>query len=187
MLKDKIIALDLDDVVIDTLPAMLKIYNKKYNKNIKPENITSWTMSPEMVDCFKEITYDMIREKNESISAIKEMLNIFKEVLIVTASCPETFVEKVRWIKDNIPEFNPNNIILCHEKHRIRANILIDDKYDNVESFMGNTKGIALLYTMPHNKHIDGVLRADSLQSMLRILQILEELSDKKRLEKEID
>lgn len=167
----KTIALDFDDVITPTLEEALNIYNKKYNKCIRTEDITSWDLNKEIVECFKEIDFSKIKCKFNSLIYIKELL-LMTNVIIVTASCPETYLKKYYWILNNLPEFNINNFICCSNKEYIDADILVDDREYNLDKFTDsspNKKGI--LFCMPHNKNNKKYIKIHTLKTLVEVMK----------------
>lgn len=87
----------------------------------------------------------------------------FTKVYFVTAShYNEALPYKIKTTLDKINKYKPkdeffkfdeNHIIVSSHKNRIAGDILIDDCFDNCESFMGhNNSRVAVLWAKPWNK-----------------------------------
>jgi 5'(3')-deoxyribonucleotidase len=65
----------------------------------------------------------------------------------VTAYVPSTCIDKSFWLKEYM-NFFQDDIVFCNKKHRISADIMIDDGAHNLENF----KGVRVLFSSPHNE-----------------------------------
>ena len=86
MNEDKLtIGVDCDDVVISLVPTWLSLYNKDYNDNLTPEQITDWDVGlfvkPE---CDNKIFYcvyglDQYWQFNDGTATIREVHRLLPE------------------------------------------------------------------------------------------------------------
>jgi 5'(3')-deoxyribonucleotidase len=76
------------------------------------------------------------------------------EVYIVSAATefPQSLLEKLDWLNEFFPFIPWQRIVLCGSKEIVRADIMIDDHFKNLNHFKGETR---LLYTQPHNALAD--------------------------------
>ena len=149
------IALDCDDVVLDLISSWLSSYNRKFDDNLKEESITEWNISEFVKPEAKSAIYDFIHKprvfsKAKPVDGALEAVNYMKEhnsrVIYVTANDPANV--KFGWLKDHGFIENKDDLIVASEKSLIIADMIIDDKYENVYYFNG--KGV--LFTKPWNK-----------------------------------
>jgi 5'-nucleotidase len=80
-------------------------------------------------------------------------LNDQYKIFIVSAAMefPTSLVEKHAWLNENFPFIGWQQMVFCGSKEIIRADIMIDDHFKNLNFFTGET----ILYTQPHNKLAD--------------------------------
>jgi 5'(3')-deoxyribonucleotidase len=155
MKSNIIITCDIDDVVLNLMNSWLKIYNKEFNDNLKPENITDWDISSFVKPEAKQRIYEYIENKDVFNNAIPiegalDGISKLKEwgfrIVYVTANNP--FNVKQDWLKRN--RFLTENIdfVQAYDKSLIHANYLLDDKFQNCQDFK---YGQSWLFSQPWN------------------------------------
>lgn len=85
--------------------------------------------------------------------AVLAELNRKYEVFIVSAATefPLSMHEKIDWLAEHFPFISWQHIIFCGTKKAIKADIMIDDFFRNLDPFEGRT----LLFNQPHNQTAD--------------------------------
>ncbi|MEE6185805.1 Putative 5'(3')-deoxyribonucleotidase [Mycovorax composti] len=75
------------------------------------------------------------------------------EVLIVSAATefPQSLSEKQEWLNEHFPFISWKQMVFCGTKTMIKADIMIDDHFKNLDPFKGRT----ILFTQPHNQLAD--------------------------------
>ncbi|MEQ1798840.1 MAG: 5'(3')-deoxyribonucleotidase [Lacibacter sp.] len=103
------------------------------------------------------------------IAAIKE-LNDKYDLFIVSAAMefPLSLPEKLEWLKEHFPFLTWHQFVFCGSKTIIKADIMIDDHFKNLDYFTGKT----YLFTQPHNHGQDDKhhTRVSSWEEILEIL-----------------
>lgn len=81
-------------------------------------------------------------------------LNEKYEVFIVSAATefPKSLPEKQAWLNEFFPFITWQQMVFCGSKEIVRADIMIDDHFKNLDFFTGHS---TLLFTQPHNAHAD--------------------------------
>lgn len=84
---------------------------------------------------------------------IVRKLNDHYKIFIVSAAMefPTSLVEKQLWLNEHFPFIGWQQMVFCGSKEIIKADIMIDDHFKNLNYFSGET----ILYTQPHNKLAD--------------------------------
>ena len=144
-----IIWFDMDGVLCNMIEPMCREHNKKYGTDIKPEDITEWTLSETMKDVYRNTPnffrilppipgmIDLILETNER-----------HEVHIASdpGRVPKIAHDKMQWLRDyglgKIP------VTLTETKYLLRGDILIDDAVHHVKNFQGHS----ILVDAPYNR-----------------------------------
>ena len=60
---------------------------------------------------------------------------------------PDCMTDKQMWIQENFPFISWKQIVFCGDKNLIKADIMIDDHFKNLDNF----EGMTILFTQPHN------------------------------------
>jgi 5'(3')-deoxyribonucleotidase len=152
------IIVDVDDVVADLVTAWLNAYNEDWDDNLNRNDITEWDMIPFVKEeCGAQI-YDYLKEpglyKNVkpitgAWAGVKTLQMMGDTILFVTAG---SFLgEKQEWLEQL--QFMGENtyFIATKNKELIPADIIIDDRVDNLISH----SAIGILFDRPHNRNVD--------------------------------
>lgn len=172
----KRIAIDMDDVLADTTLKIINTINNLLSKNYSFDELMTNN------DARKRFLHDYLANnsflwepgffldipvKSLAIETVKKLSEKY-EIFIVSAATefPESLKEKLTWMKQNFPFISWTHIVFCGHKYMIQADYLIDDHEKNLKSF----NGTSLLFTAPHNLHINGYQRVDSWEAVSSLL-----------------
>ncbi len=153
----KRIAIDMDEVMADTMAHFLQKYNKRFGVGLKKEHfqgrhvfdVIDEAHKPEAHDYFQEETFfATIPVMPGSVDVIKALTERH-EVFITTAAMdvPCSFTPKFEWLQRHFPFIPTSNIVFCGDKSIILADYLIDDNLRQ----LGKFRGEGIVYTAPHN------------------------------------
>lgn len=155
MNKKLIIALDVDDVVLDLVPNWVRIYNRDFNNSVRVEDINNWDIGQIVRPEDREAMYsyadgieifDTAPPVVDALEGVNLIKSLGHRVIYVTANNP--FGCKLPWlIKHKFLE-GIDDLVSAHDKSLVLADYLIDDKYENVIAF----KGKSYLFNQPWNK-----------------------------------
>ncbi|TQR20653.1 5' nucleotidase, NT5C type [Psychrobacillus vulpis] len=152
----KRIAIDMDEVISQFSTKCIQLFNNEFNINYSVNDLHG----KKLVELDKRFE----RKVNEylslesfflSLEVVKDSQQVIKklssqyEIFIVTAAMdfPSSLAPKYKWLKKNYDFLNEKNFVFCGDKSIIRADYLIDDTPENLETF----KGKGILFTAPHN------------------------------------
>jgi 5'(3')-deoxyribonucleotidase len=155
------ILLDLDDVTVDLATDLTKTYNESYGDRLTPEELfVDWNIhkrakcGDEIYKIFqRENFFYSLKPKPGAISAIQSMLHLF-EIVIVTSitRSPEAAKDKVKWIRDYMPFYELQDLIMTKRKELVSGDIMIDDSVKNLERWSyANPAGMPVLFAAHHN------------------------------------
>lgn len=105
--KYKYIALDIDDTIIDSLQANVEILNKRFNMNVKKEDVKCWNFSdvyPQLVGDDIEKVFDsreffnVVKFKNGAKDFILEHKD---KVFLITKGNRRNLRRKKKWLRKN--------------------------------------------------------------------------------------
>ncbi len=169
----KRIAIDMDNVIADITTAFLDSHECETGIRLTPDDINGKME----IDAFPNVmrwvnTEGYFRDLQvmpDSQRVIKKLME-HNEVFIVSAATqfPRSLYDKMMWMEEHFPFIGWQNICLCGFKTIIKADILIDDHFKNLDYFEGAT----LLFTATHNVLADNG-RHRRVHSWLEIEQIL--------------
>ncbi|MBX3740318.1 MAG: hypothetical protein KF712_04960 [Akkermansiaceae bacterium] len=160
-MKRQRIAIDMDEVMADTLAKRLAIYRTEFGEELLRESLHG----VDIYDAISEERREAVRAQlfipgffreipvmEGAADVIRELLE-HHEVFIATAAMeyPHSFTEKYGWIKEHLPFFPDHNIVFCGDKSIIHADFLIDDSPRHFERFAGQ----GILFDAPHNAKED--------------------------------
>lgn len=165
-----IILSDIDEILYSLIDEGIEIYNKKYNKQLKPSDITEYTVSKELLECMGEVNYTR-GDKDNSVKHIKELIAMGHDVYLITASMKENLMDKIKWVERHLPEIGYDKMIICKNKHLVHGDVLIDDYEWNI---IGHPAKYKFLVDAPHNKHVlesDKIIRVKDLSKVVEFLR----------------
>ncbi|RCR68916.1 5' nucleotidase, NT5C type [Larkinella punicea] len=152
------IAIDMDDVLADTVGKFIAIYRRDFDTTALPTVFRDNSFHELLEkDVYKRLT-DYVHEPGffadilvmpgaiEVTQALSEKYDLF-----VTSAAMEfrnSLSEKYDWLDQHFPHIHWKNRVFCGDKSILRADIMIDDMPYNLVSFQG--KG--LLFDAPHNR-----------------------------------
>jgi 5'(3')-deoxyribonucleotidase len=151
------IAIDMDEVVADTMARYLEIYNADFGLNftredfngrrlmevIDPSHMAHVRTYFEREDFFSEIA--VMPGSQETIRDLTERYEVFITTAAMDVPC--SFSAKFQWLKRYFPFISPKRIVFCGDKGIIAADFMIDDDPKHFRAFCGE----GILYTAPHN------------------------------------
>jgi 5'-nucleotidase len=171
----KRLLIDMDDVLADATGKILEYYEKTFGEKIPRERLNGKSLRelfPDKVEKIREFPRQkgFFRELEviaDSQKVVRELCDQY-EVFIVSAAMefPDSLKEKYEWMQEHFPFVSWKNIVFCGHKYMISADYLIDDHLKNLEPFTGHS----ILYTAPHNTHIEGYTRVDSWKDVAKLL-----------------
>jgi 5'-nucleotidase len=152
------IAIDMDEVLADTLAQFLAEYNREFGESLTKAALAERKLA-EIVPSDRRARlrhyalspgfFRKIPLMPGSDTVFAELRDRY-EVFIATAAMefPSSFNEKFAWIKEHFPDFPDSHIVFCGDKSVIATDFLIDDSPRHFDRFAGQ----GFLYTAPHNR-----------------------------------
>ena len=157
--KEIVIGVDCDDVVINLVPNWIKMYNEDYDDNLDVNNITEWKIDS-FVKCGDEI-YDYIHSTPDfniynhcepikgAWKGIKKLRKMGFRIIYVTAS--NRMDSKYDWLEKHDFLDKRENFVHAYDKTLINMDILIDDRWENIQEFIQDPNKRAILFEKPWN------------------------------------
>jgi 5'(3')-deoxyribonucleotidase len=166
------IAIDMDEVMTDSIGRFIELYQQEFNEDladlrlpgrhlnntVPPERLATVKAYPHRPDFFKDLA------ALDGALEVVEQLHRHHEIFIATAALEfeHSFTPKYNWLKKHLPFVTWKNIVFCGDKSIIHADYLLDDTERNLKAFTGT----GLLFTAPHNAHVQGYTRLNNWQEV---------------------
>jgi 5'(3')-deoxyribonucleotidase len=153
----KRIAIDMDEVLADTLTKHLSAYNQEYGDILTKADLAGRHVHEVVREDRKERVRNYPRNRDffcdipvmpgsqEVVARLVERHQIF--VTTAAMEYPTSFTAKHDWLRKHFPFIPDSNIVFCGDKSIIAADFLIDDNAHHFRLF----RGIGLLFSAPHN------------------------------------
>ncbi|MCG2617120.1 5'(3')-deoxyribonucleotidase [Terrimonas sp. NA20] len=153
----KRIAIDMDGVLADVYHQFFKMDEAEFGQRRKLQDVEG---KPEREGFPHIMEYVNTKGFFRTAPLIAGCVPIVKEInqqydlYIVSAAMefPLSLPEKLEWLAEHFPFITWQQIVFCGSKQIIRADIMIDDHFRNLDSFTGDT---SLLFSQPHNIQSD--------------------------------
>jgi len=175
----KIIAVDMDEVIADTLGEHLSRYNRDFPNDfpsaITPTHLlgrTLWDYVPparrksleqyiRSEDFFAVL--DVMPESQRVLARLQTRYEIF--IASAAMELPNSFNAKYHWLARYFPFIPTTHIVFCGDKSILRADYLIDDNPRQLRLFQSEAADgprQAILFSSPANANVTGFPRVDN-------------------------
>ncbi len=179
-----IIAVDMDEVIADSLGEQLNRYNRDFaGGSTAPITLDDlqghrlWQVIPAdhhpIIDSYlRDDDFFRVLGVMPDSQRVLQRLQSRYEVFIASAAMevPSSFNAKFAWLAEHFPFIPTSRIVFCGDKSILRADYLIDDNPRQLRLFQENqSPGIfreGILYTSPANIHITGYRRVDNWKAV---------------------
>jgi 5'(3')-deoxyribonucleotidase len=166
------IAIDMDEVIADSLSEYLSRYNADFGQNLKKEDLLGQRLAdlvspehwPRLNSYFDDASFFANLDVMEDSQNVIRELAAHYDIFIVTAAMevPCSFVPKFEWLQRHFPFISPDNYVFCGNKGIIAADYLIDDSIYQLQRFEGQ----GIIYTSPRNIHEKRFPRVNNWQEV---------------------
>ncbi|HEX3383601.1 MAG TPA: 5'(3')-deoxyribonucleotidase [Mucilaginibacter sp.] len=169
------IAIDMDEVLADTIDKFIEVYRRDHNTEILLQEMNGREFHELLPGTLNHSWRDYINTPGffrdlkvmpRAVEVVKELCEKY-DVYIVSAAMEfrHSLVDKYDWIEEHFPFVDWKHIVFCGYKI-VDVDIMIDDRIRNFIGF----KGRSILYTSPHNFYITEYERVDNWSDVGDIL-----------------
>lgn len=179
------IAIDLDDVVLDFVGGLRTVLKNEYAVELTDEQIFQWNLHPILDPIVGRNWWSWLKDRDwlwSTFPAIDGAIGGIDKLrrqghyLVCVTSKPEWAEHNVwKWLGKWRPSFQ--QVIITKEgetkAHATDADVLVDDKLENVVEF-AKTGRFAILFDSPHNRKESlppGVVRAVDWMQVLELIE----------------
>ncbi len=148
----KRIAIDMDNVIADVTTAFLDSHEQETQIRLIPDDINGKLESEAFPNVMKWVNtegyFRNLPVMPDSQGVVKRLTEKY-DVFIVSAATefPRSLYDKMMWLEEHFPFIGWQKVCLCGSKTIVKADILIDDHFKNLDYFEGET----FLFTATHN------------------------------------
>lgn len=172
-----VLLFDLDGICCDLMTKWLATYNREYDDQLTPAQITSWEwhhfVKPE---CGKRIYHYLNRPGFfadlkplpgcvESVGRLGEIC----ELVVVTASPKEAAGDKMGWVQRHLPMVPRGNLCVTYRKDLVRGDFMFDDAPRNLR----NHPATRIMLDYPYNRDFHDCHRVHSWHEAERLISSL--------------
>ena len=161
------IAIDMDEVIADTIDKFIELYKREHNTLIRLDEMDGKEFNEMLPDDIKQTLKAYLHQPGffrdlkvmpGSQEVVKALCDKY-DVYIVSAAMefPNSLLDKHDWLAEHFPFIHWMNIIFCGNKI-VDVQIMIDDRIRNFVGFNGRK----LLFSSPHNHLITEYERVNS-------------------------
>jgi 5'(3')-deoxyribonucleotidase len=184
MTKKYVIAVDVDDVVLNLVDILLEVYNNDYQDDLKREDISIWNIVPFVKpECGEKILayfedpslYWAINPVKDSLEGVKFLRLLGHRIIFVTHSTIGAAGAKLKKLLELGYLTDQQDYIECADKSLVRANFIIDDKYETIKNF----QGIGILYRQPWNAGDEHKFVVSNWKEIVNLFRIMSEKDGK--------
>jgi 5'-nucleotidase len=151
------IAVDMDGVLSDTVEQFTNWEEKETGKRKSLEEIIGKPEFQSFPNSRKYVftpgffrTAPVIKDSQEILYRLHEKYEVF--IVSAATEFPQSLTEKQEWLTEFFSFIPWQRMVFCGSKEIVKADIMIDDHFKNLDFFKGET---SLLFTQPHNAHAD--------------------------------
>ena len=97
-------------------------------------------------------TFRGLRVRTHAQRVVHDLVRQGHDVLVVTSTIPESWVDKTTWLREHFPFIPKDNLIACSRKGLLNLDILLDDGLHNFKDFGGQ----GVVFDRPWNRNPSG-------------------------------
>lgn len=172
----KRIAIDMDEVLVDTLPAQLAWLGERFGRALTRSDLRGRrledVLTPAEVEAHRAALHEGsffagLAPMPGAIPVVRALADRY-ELFVASAATeyPGSFLPKFGWLARHVPFIPATHVVFCGDKGILRADWLLDDNPEQLARFRGQ----GLLFDAPHNAAVQGFPRLASWDEVARLL-----------------
>ena len=183
---NKVIAFDMDDVLVELLDSWVTWLNNHYGTHVECEDVKQWDMQVAFPELDESQIYECLSVKefwqavqmsSNGDEIVRKLQNDGYNVIVVTASSPRALHTKLyNCLLVHYPMFTYHDVVVCHNKQLVKCDYIVDDAPHNLEGH----DAIKFLMDAPYNRNCPEYIydfRVHSLDEVYDRIKQLETIS----------
>ena len=155
------ILIDMDGILVNTLPEWLRRYNERTGEEVKPSDVVEYDVSKFVED--PKVLTDILNEPGffrdlepmpGAIVGMEAIRQERKDLVIVSTLPKKTGTaaqEKLAWVEEHLPWLGTKNVLFTARKDLISGSILFDDCVEHLHAWQKtNPDGEAISIKHPY-------------------------------------
>jgi 5'-nucleotidase len=148
----KSILVDMDGVLADVYTTFFELHERETGQKLNLNDIAGLLEEEAFMNQREWVSsqgfFRNLPVMPGSREALKKLNNLYKIVVVSLATeFPYCLTDKQLWMHENFPFITWKQLVFCGDKGIVKADIMIDDHFKNLNHFEGRT----ILFTQPHN------------------------------------
>lgn len=159
------IVVDQDEVLFQFVNRVLQRWNAARGTNYTSKHINMWhmedTLGPGSVEFIDALIcepgfFDDLDPVPGAVEGFNELIKMGHDVVVATSIMDHenVFDGKRRSMKKHFPGWPMKNFITCSRKGLLTGDFLIDDGTHNIEDWLANDRGTAIVFDAPWNQGV---------------------------------
>lgn len=148
----KRILVDMDGVLADVYSRFFELHESETGERLTVADVAGLLEAEAFQNQRKWVSASGFFRNLPVMPGSREVLRRLNDlywiiVVSLATEFPYCLTDKQLWLHDNFPFISWQQIVFCGDKNIIKAEIMIDDHFKNLDHFKGRT----ILFTQPHN------------------------------------
>jgi 5'(3')-deoxyribonucleotidase len=148
----KRILVDMDGVLADVYSRFIDLHEVEFGIRLTVKDLIGLKEAEAFPNQLKWVNspgfFRTVPVMPGSQKGLKKLNNSYEVIVVSLATeFPRCLTDKQLWLNEHYPFISWKQIIFCGNKSVIKADIMIDDHFKNLDNFTGET----IIYTQPHN------------------------------------
>lgn len=163
------IGIDFDDVLAGFVNIACELCNKERGTAYTKEDITAWGYDtcPAAKDVSSYYNDDRAYEMQQVQANTKMFMRMLRQkadVYIMTAIPPERMSYRASQIKEALPDFPDDHILMGAAKNLVKFDIMLDDGPHNI---LKSCAEFPVVFRQPWNRDLSGILSVNNYEEFL--------------------
>ena len=148
----KRILVDMDGVLADVYTRFFELYEEETGLRKTMDDVIGLKEGEAFPEVYRWVETPGFFRNLPLISdsqRVLKLLNDKYEIIVVSMATeyPESLTDKQLWLNEHFPFISWRQVVLCGNKNLIKADLMIDDHFKNLDNFDGQT----IIFKQPHN------------------------------------
>ena len=179
-----VVGVDVDGVLADQITGVLPRIRERHDVTLTYNDITDWCLPIKDSDVKREIlraqeerSYVMEMAAHEGARRLLKVIGKLHRVVVITARRDDAATQwTTEWLRKNDLPYDEVTASSESKKSEQRTDVLVDDFLGNIDEFLRNTTGVAVLVDQPWNRDRLTLVEAFANEGRLFIVSDLLEL-----------